>query len=56
MTLAHAHPAPAAGPDLFAWGLALAGTAAAIAYWWAAGRLRRRGDAWPRWRAMAFTA
>ncbi|MFI0936848.1 cytochrome c oxidase assembly protein [Streptomyces sp. NPDC021019] len=45
-----------ADPGLFAHGLALAGMAAAIVYWWAAGRLLRRGDAWPRWRTISFTA
>ncbi len=55
MIAVHAHPV-SADPGLFAHGLALAGTAAAIAYWWAAGRLLRRGDAWPRWRTISFTA
>ncbi|MFF7253672.1 cytochrome c oxidase assembly protein [Streptomyces microflavus] len=55
MIAVHAHPV-SADPGLFAHGLALAGMAAAIAYWWAAGRLLRRGDAWPRWRTISFTA
>ncbi|MFW3471240.1 cytochrome c oxidase assembly protein [Streptomyces microflavus] len=56
MIIAHTDQTPAVGPDLFAYGLASAGIAAAIAYWWAAGRLLRRGDTWPRWRKISFTA
>ncbi|MEW1631607.1 cytochrome c oxidase assembly protein [Streptomyces sp. NPDC089173] len=51
----HAHPV-SADLGLFAHGLALAGMATAIAYYWAASRLLRRGDAWPRWRTISFIA
>ncbi|MFF0109499.1 cytochrome c oxidase assembly protein [Streptomyces hirsutus] len=57
MTLAHAHPA--AGPGLSGlWEqvsvvVALLG---AVVYGTAAGRLWRRGDTWPWWRVVSFTA
>ncbi|MBW5422459.1 cytochrome c oxidase assembly protein [Streptomyces sp. BG9H] len=56
MTLAHVHPGPATGPGLperVAVALALP---VATGYVLAAARLRRRQDAWPRWREVSFTA
>ncbi|WP_030862423.1 cytochrome c oxidase assembly protein [Streptomyces sp. NRRL S-37] len=52
MTLAHVHP----GPGPFALLTAAASLSAAVVYVAAAARLRRRGDAWPRWRDASFTA
>ncbi|WP_190191986.1 cytochrome c oxidase assembly protein [Streptomyces minutiscleroticus] len=49
---AHAHP----GGGAFGAVLALAATAAVVAYVAAAVRLRRRGDAWPRPRDASFAA
>ncbi|MFI8306358.1 cytochrome c oxidase assembly protein [Streptomyces sp. NPDC085927] len=57
MILAHVHPA--AGPGLSGlWEQAtvVAALLAAVAHGTAAGRLRRRGDTWPRWRVVSFTA
>ncbi|MDQ1041101.1 cytochrome c oxidase assembly factor CtaG [Streptomyces sp. V3I8] len=56
MTLAHVHPGGAPGPTAVEWFSVAAALSAAVAYLVAAGRLRRRGDVWPRWRDGAFTA
>lgn len=56
MTLAHVHPGPAAGPGTAESLAAVAALLVAVAYVLAAGRLRRRGDVWPRWRDVSFTA
>ncbi|GFM95306.1 hypothetical protein Sfulv_01170 [Streptomyces fulvorobeus] len=42
--------------DLFGHLLAVVAAVSAAAYWFAAGRLWRRGDMWPRWRTVSFTA
>ncbi|MGW0915410.1 cytochrome c oxidase assembly protein [Streptomyces sp. NPDC002784] len=52
MTFAHVHPDPVPAESL----PAVAALLVALAYLLAAGRLRRRGDAWPRWRDVSFTA
>ncbi|MFI6931856.1 cytochrome c oxidase assembly protein [Streptomyces sp. NPDC050287] len=52
MTLAHDHP----GPGTTALVTAVAALLTALVYLPAAGRLRRRGDAWPRWRDGSFGA
>jgi putative membrane protein len=56
LTLAHAHPGPAAGPGL--WEPVAVAVAMVTVACWAAGatRLRRRGDHWPWWRDVSFTA
>lgn len=57
MILAHVHPA--AGPGLSGlWGQVsvVVPLLVAVAYGTAAGRLRRRGDAWPWWRVVSFTS
>ncbi|MFF3349079.1 cytochrome c oxidase assembly protein [Streptomyces sp. NPDC002779] len=56
MTFAHVHPDPGAGPVPAESLPAVAALLVALAYLLAAGRLRRRGDAWPRWRDVSFTA
>ncbi|MBV7698510.1 cytochrome c oxidase assembly protein [Streptomyces sp. TRM70350] len=56
MTLAHVHPGPATGPGTGQLLTVVAALLVAVAYLLAAGRLRRRGDAWPRWRDVSFTA
>lgn len=55
MSLAHVHPGPEnlAASEL---PMALAALMVAVIYVLAAGRLRRRGDLWPRWRDASFTA
>lgn len=56
MILAHVHSGPDAGPGLAGPVTAAAALLAAVVYGAAASRLRRRGDAWPRWRDTSFTA
>ncbi|HWU05322.1 MAG TPA: cytochrome c oxidase assembly protein [Streptomyces sp.] len=56
MILAHIHPGTAAGPGLWEIASAVGALLAAVAYGLAAGRLWRRGDAWPWWRPVSFTA
>lgn len=56
MTPAHVHPGPAGGRGTAELLAAVAALLVAVAYVLAAGRLRRRGDAWPRWRDVSFTA
>ncbi|CAL9666908.1 hypothetical protein SUDANB176_07270 [Streptomyces sp. enrichment culture] len=56
MTLAHVHPGPATGPGTGRLLTVVAVLLVAVAYLLAAGRLRRRGDAWSRWRDVSFTA
>ncbi|WP_079105037.1 cytochrome c oxidase assembly protein [Streptomyces prasinopilosus] len=57
MILAHVHPAAGPGlPGPWEQACAVAALLAAVAYAAAAGRLRRRGDAWSRWRGASFTA
>ncbi|MER5833894.1 cytochrome c oxidase assembly protein [Streptomyces sp. NPDC002130] len=56
MTIAHVHPGPATGPGTGQLLTVVAALLVAVAYLLAAGRLRRRGDAWPRWRDVSFTA
>ncbi|WP_346770299.1 cytochrome c oxidase assembly protein [Streptomyces sp. Z423-1] len=56
MTLAHVQPGPATGPGTGQLLTAVAALLVAVAYLLATGRLRRRGDAWPRWRDVSFTA
>ncbi|MFP1624087.1 cytochrome c oxidase assembly protein [Streptomyces sp. 5K101] len=56
MTLAHVHPGPATGPGTGQLLTVVAALLVAVAYLLSAGRLRRRGDAWPRWRDVSFTA
>lgn len=56
MTLAHVHPGPDTGPGPAELVTAVAALLVAVAYLSAARRLRRRGDAWPRWRDVSFTA
>lgn len=53
MIVAHGHPGPA-GPGSTAWVVAVAALLAAAVYLRTARRLRRRGDAWPRWRDASF--
>ncbi|MFF8386510.1 cytochrome c oxidase assembly protein [Streptomyces kanasensis] len=57
MTPLHGHTGPVAvhaGPGLAEQLTAAAAVLAAVAYLWAAARLRRRGDAWPRARDASF--
>ncbi|MFF9222038.1 cytochrome c oxidase assembly protein [Streptomyces viridosporus] len=56
MILAHVHPGTAVGPGPAGLVMVAASLLAAVAYGAAAARLRRRGDAWPRWRDASFTA
>ncbi|MEV6959592.1 cytochrome c oxidase assembly protein [Streptomyces sp. NPDC051207] len=56
MTLAHVHPGPAGGPGTGQVLAAVAALLVTVAYLAAASRLRRRGDAWSRWRDVSFTA
>ncbi|CAM5255709.1 cytochrome c oxidase assembly protein [Streptomyces griseomycini] len=56
MILAHVHPGTAADPGPAGLVTAAASLPAVVAYGVAAARLRRRGDAWPRWRDASFTA
>ncbi|MEV0302231.1 cytochrome c oxidase assembly protein [Streptomyces prasinus] len=57
MILAHVHPAAGPGlPGPWEQVSVVAALLAAVAYGTAAGRLRRRGDVWPRWRGVSFTA
>jgi putative membrane protein len=54
--LAHAHPGTAGAPDLAGLVAAAACVPAVAAYAAGAARLRRRGDAWSRWRDASFTS
>ncbi|WP_409468725.1 cytochrome c oxidase assembly protein [Streptomyces sp. HC307] len=56
MTPSHVHPGPATGPGTAELLTAVAALLVAVAYVLSAGRLRRRGDAWPRWRDVSFAA
>ncbi|MER7490079.1 cytochrome c oxidase assembly protein [Streptomyces sp. NPDC126497] len=56
MSLAHLHPGTVTGSGPVEAVTAAAALAAAAVYVSAAVRLRRRGDAWPRWRDASFTA
>jgi putative membrane protein len=56
VTLAHVHPGPGAGTGTTALVVAVAALLPAGAYLSGSGRLRRRGDVWPRWRDVSFTA
>ncbi|MEU6888225.1 cytochrome c oxidase assembly protein [Streptomyces viridosporus] len=56
MILAHVHPGTTVGPGPAELVMVAASLLAAVAYGAAAARLRRRGDAWPRWRDASFTA
>ncbi|MFF9689806.1 cytochrome c oxidase assembly protein [Streptomyces sp. NPDC014623] len=55
MILAHIHPGTAAGPGPWEIASAVGALLAVVAYGLAAGRLWRRGDAWPWWRPVFFT-
>ncbi|MFF9485519.1 cytochrome c oxidase assembly protein [Streptomyces sp. NPDC014676] len=54
--LAHVHADPGTGPGPVLLLTAAASLSAAVVYVAAASRLRRRGDAWPRWRDVSFSA
>ncbi|MFS0692988.1 cytochrome c oxidase assembly protein [Streptomyces nitrosporeus] len=56
MIPAHVHPGPAAAPGLFGLVTVAGALLVTVLYQLAAARLRRRGDAWPRWRGASFTA
>ncbi|GGW99830.1 membrane protein [Streptomyces malachitofuscus] len=56
MILMHVHHGSAAGPGPAGLVIAVASLVAAVLYVSAAVRLRRRGDAWPWWRDVSFTA
>ncbi|WP_250292189.1 cytochrome c oxidase assembly protein [Streptomyces atroolivaceus] len=56
MTSAQAHLHAVTGHGLFEPVIAVAALLAAGTYARAAGRLRHRGDVWPRWRGVSFTA
>ncbi|MFE9680677.1 cytochrome c oxidase assembly protein [Streptomyces sp. NPDC006285] len=56
MTPAHVHPGPPQDPTAIGLFTVAAALLAVAAYVTAASRLRRRGDAWPRWRDGSFTA
>ncbi|MFD9435956.1 cytochrome c oxidase assembly protein [Streptomyces sp. NPDC060002] len=56
MSLAHVHPGTTAGPGTAELITAAAALLVVVAYLSAAGRLRRRGDAWPRHRDASFGA
>ncbi|GAA3389845.1 cytochrome c oxidase assembly protein [Streptomyces roseoviridis] len=56
MIFAHVHPGQAAGPGPAGMMNAVVALTAALAYGAAAGRLRRRGDVWSRWRDTSFSA
>lgn len=56
MSLAHVHPGPDTNLAASEPPVAVAALLVAVAYALAAGRLRRRGDAWPWWRDVSFTA
>lgn len=56
MILPHAHPGAAGDPGLAGLVTAAACVPAVAGYAAGAARLRRRGDAWPRWRDASFTA
>ncbi|MBB5933132.1 cytochrome c oxidase assembly protein [Streptomyces zagrosensis] len=56
LIIAHAHPGPATGPGLVELATAALALLVAAVYLVAAARLRRRGDAWPWWRDVSFTA
>lgn len=56
MILAQPHLHPATADDLVQPVVAVTALLAAAAYALAAGRLRRRGDIWSRWRGVSFTA
>lgn len=56
MSIAHVHPGTAAGPGTGELISAAAALLVVVAYLSAAGRLRRRGDAWPRRRDVSFGA
>ncbi|MFF7546479.1 cytochrome c oxidase assembly protein [Streptomyces canus] len=56
MTPGHVHPGPAAGPGPAELVIAGAALLVTVGYLAAAGRLRRRGDVWPRARDASFTA
>ncbi|MFI8195358.1 cytochrome c oxidase assembly protein [Streptomyces sp. NPDC085942] len=56
MIFAHVHPGPATAPGPLEL-VTVAGALSATAFYLlAAARLRRRGDGWPRWRGVSFTA
>ncbi|MFC9289529.1 cytochrome c oxidase assembly protein [Streptomyces sp. NPDC057052] len=56
MSIAYVHPGTAAGPGTAELVGAAAALSLVVAYSSAAGRLRRRGDAWPRHRDASFGA
>jgi cytochrome c oxidase assembly factor CtaG len=56
VTLAHVHPGPDTGLGPVESVTAVAALLVTVGYLSAAGRLRRRGDAWPRWRDASCTA